>query len=237
MNYSKQRAISEKIVSSKEGTSDVIKLIKDSKILDISARVNLSHASSENLTMKLVGPNGKSVVLHKKEKVKGKFLVKSYGAKELKKFVGLKSKGNWTINVSDTGKGKTGYLNSWTLNMKFADSPKSETFIPDKAAKSLISKHHCHEAGKIKSMKCNVNIAHDFVGDLTLSLVSPSGTEQVLQKRIGAGKKNLKKTFTKKDLEKFNGESAKGAWSIKVNDSLPKDTGRLINWGLDIVLM
>ncbi len=234
MQYSKQRSINTAIPADKAGASDQIKIIRDAVIEDIHARAVLSNVKGENLTLKLEGPDGTSLTLHKKAKVKGKHLSLAFDNKALKKFLGKKSKGNWTINAVDAAaKGKS-FLNSWTLGFTFADAKQSEIYTPEKAKSDLVSKHNCQEAGKVSSLKAAINISHTDIGKLTVSLKSPSGKSVVLHKKAGAGKKTLKKTYKGADVKALLGEKAKGVWSLSITDANGKNAGRLKAWSLDI---
>ncbi len=231
MHYSKHRLVNE-AVSGKAGLSDAMRISKEAKIEDLSLRFNVANAKSEALSVKLEGPDGTTVSLLKKESHKGKQLSKAFDAKDLKKFIGGKSSGNWTLHLKD--KDGQSVLSSWSLSMQMANGKKSEVLIPDNDKAGLVSKYYCSEKGKVKGMKAKVQIAHAYVADLKVVLTSPSGKSKVLHNKEGGSKANLKKTYSKKDLADFNGETAKGFWTLTVHDTAPRDAGRLKSWGLSI---
>lgn len=105
-----------------------------------------------------------------------------------------------------------------------------------------------------------VNINHQYTGDLTLSLVDPSGVTVVLAKKVtgsGATNENFTNTvfsqtapvpisaaaaqapFTgnflpQENLGAYNkpGNSADGIWTLCVVDDSPGDTGVVVNWSI-----
>jgi len=102
----------------------------------------------------------------------------------------------------------------------------------------------------------NVRIAldHTFIGDLVISLISPSGTEVVLISNSCGELSNVDAVFDDDampfvcdgspaisgivkplgSLASFVGESAFGQWTLKVSDTAPADGGALKSFGLDI---
>jgi len=91
----------------------------------------------------------------------------------------------------------------------------------------------------INRVEVSVNLAHTWLGDLELLLVSPSGTESVLMSRPGqsAGNPhgisddNLRFTFSS---TQFWGEDAAGTWTLRVRDRATFDQGVLNNWTLRV---
>lgn len=76
-----------------------------------------------------------------------------------------------------------------------------------------------------------VNISHTWIGDLTVTLTSPSGTTAALHSTSGGSEDNIDTTFSS---SAFNGEVATGDWILSVTDSAPGDSGTLNNWALTI---
>ncbi|RYZ34943.1 MAG: peptidase M4 [Myxococcaceae bacterium] len=83
----------------------------------------------------------------------------------------------------------------------------------------------------VDTLKLDLDIKHTYSGDLTISLTSPSGKTEVVQSRKGGGVDDVKGSF---DLSAFKGESAKGEWTITVEDKAKRDTGTLQSWGLTV---
>jgi subtilisin family serine protease len=92
----------------------------------------------------------------------------------------------------------------------------------------------------VERVDVTVNITHPFIGDLLVSLTSPSGTESYLMTRPSAGQLSpygssqgdVHFTF---DTVLDMGESAKGTWTLNVADIEPGSVGSLSNWTLDLI--
>jgi len=89
----------------------------------------------------------------------------------------------------------------------------------------------------ISAVKIRVDITHTFIGDLRLTLIAPSGTAVILQDRNGGNAQNLQRTYdltSNPALGAMVGQSAKGNWTLLLQDLAPVDTGRLNSWELAI---
>ena len=105
----------------------------------------------------------------------------------------------------------------------------------------------------IQDLNVLVNVQHTWVGDVTLTLIAPNGTNVSLVARRGSSGDNMTNTllddqattsisagtppFTgsfkpETPLSAINGISAAGAWKLKATDSVTTDTGTLLNWSL-----
>ncbi len=236
MLFSKQRQINVMIPdNNKEGLSDTIKVIRPGTIKDIYMRIHITHGYTGDLEIELVSPAGTSVKLHKKTKKAGKNLSLIFEGASMKKFKGQKAKGNWKLTVRDGASKDVGMLNNWTMGFSL-EQKSSEAYLSNVSKDGFSSKHHCHENGKVKSIKGSIDLAHSKSNNLTIQLVAPSGKAVTLFKKQKSAKKNLKKAFPKDLLQKFVGEKAKGVWSLNVKDSAKTKSGRLKKWALDIAV-
>ena len=95
----------------------------------------------------------------------------------------------------------------------------------------------CASEGDVGQVEVRVEITHTYVGDLSVSLVSPAGTTVVLHDRAGGSEDNLIKTFTATQvpaLAALAGQPARGTWTLKVADHAGQDVGKLARWSLRI---
>ena len=106
------------------------------------------------------------------------------------------------------------------------------TVIPDQ--NSYSDTIYIHRVGKIRSLKISVAISHPYIGDISIKLLSPSGTEVILRDQQGGNKNNLNIVFEGNDLEILKGESTKGPWILTVQDHAAQDDGTLDSWGIDL---
>ena len=103
--------------------------------------------------------------------------------------------------------------------------------IPDNNVNGVVSTIEVTDEVQIFGVMADVNISHTWIGDLRVTLTSPTGTQAVLHNREGGSADNIVKSW---DLSAFNGESAQGTWTLSVDDNAAADTGTLNNWGLVI---
>ena len=101
--------------------------------------------------------------------------------------------------------------------------------IPDNNPQGITSTIEVGQDGNAGSLTVDVDVTHPFIGDLVVTLISPSGKEVVLHNKTGASQDDLKRTFT---VDTLAGEALRGTWKLKVADTGRSDTGRLNAWGL-----
>lgn len=116
-----------------------------------------------------------------------------------------------------------------------------------------------NDARRISDLNVNLDIAHDFTGDLEISLISPQGTQVTLINRRGGAGSDFTGTLLddestvpissgtapfdrtggyrpEEGLSDFDGESAGGTWTLVINDRAALNTGFLLGWSLDFTL-
>jgi thermolysin metallopeptidase-like protein/proprotein convertase P-domain-containing protein len=126
-----------------------------------------------------------------------------------------------TVSVTLTVNGLPGCDSSTVANLPINDNATIESTI-------VIS--GCDATPSTVST-VTVDIDHTWIGDLVVSLIAPDGTAYVLHNREGGSADNIKKTFPPIDL---SGETANGAWKLRVQDAASLDTGKLNSWGLTL---
>ncbi|MBE9010708.1 proprotein convertase P-domain-containing protein, partial [Pseudanabaenaceae cyanobacterium LEGE 13415] len=80
-------------------------------------------------------------------------------------------------------------------------------------------------------------ITHAFLGDIEVSLISPSGRITLLQGRTLGRQTALTRSYslqTTPTLSRMLGQSAQGRWQLRVIDAIANDTGILNGWKLSI---
>ena len=87
-------------------------------------------------------------------------------------------------------------------------------------------------AGNVSSLTVSLDITHTWRGDLVVTLISPAGTQYALSDRSGGSADNI--VLTDVPVTAFDGETAAGAWHLKVQDLATYDVGTLNSWSLTI---
>lgn len=127
------------------------------------------------------------------------------------------------------------------LNQQLELSPPKE--IPDNNSEGMTSSFEIADTGAIRSDKgpeISLDVTHTYVGDLVVSLTSPSGKKVLLHNRTGGSQDNLRGIYPvtltpAESLASLNGESLQGLWTLSVKDLASRDTGVLNLWGLKAV--
>ncbi|WP_417357185.1 S8 family serine peptidase [Gallaecimonas pentaromativorans] len=116
----------------------------------------------------------------------------------------------------------------------FDYSNNSAMPIPDLDPSGIQSTIEIGQSGPVFAMSVGVDITHTWRGDLTVTLVSPAGTELVLSDREGGSEDDIVDTWSS---NVFNGEQMQGTWTLKVADHAGSDTGTLNSWNLHITAL
>jgi subtilisin-like proprotein convertase family protein len=132
------------------------------------------------------------------------------------------------------------------------DVPKD---IPDNLSLGVSSSINITSNTIIRNVTVNLTITHTWIGDLTLSLISPSGTSVLLSANLGDDADGYTNTTFDDDattqinfgtapftgsykpqgnLSDFFNEEANGQWLLKVVDSGNDDIGKIQSWSLNI---
>jgi Ca2+-binding RTX toxin-like protein/subtilisin-like proprotein convertase family protein len=107
------------------------------------------------------------------------------------------------------------------INQKFTDNAVSTVHFD-------ISNSNMHN---IENVEININLRHADISELTLTLISPSGTrsELMTNPQNSAYNNGLNFTFSSRH---FLGEEVDGRWLLEITDSATGNVGTLIDWGL-----
>jgi len=110
-------------------------------------------------------------------------------------------------------------------------------------------------AARVADLNVRLNLLHTYDGDLSISLLSPSGTQVSLSNRLGGAGDNFTNTvfddeagtaissggvpFTgsfrpSSPLNAVDGQNLTGTWTIRVEDLAANDSGSLTSWSIDI---
>ncbi len=131
------------------------------------------------------------------------------------------------------------------------DLPKE---ISDEGTPTVTSSIFLAEDLRVSDVNVNLEISHTFLEDLTVSLISPSGTKVTLLSKNCGNLNNIIAVFDDDGVEitcsgnpaisgtvrplgslsSFNGESTLGQWTLEVVDGAVSDGGSLDAFSLDI---
>jgi subtilisin family serine protease len=107
--------------------------------------------------------------------------------------------------------------------------------IPDNNSQGITSAIKVSDSATVREIRVSVNIKHDFVGDIEVSLKAPTGQTVLLQNRTLGSRTQLQETYaveTTPALKQLLNKPAAGVWQLQVVDYAPLDTGTLQSWEL-----
>jgi len=125
---------------------------------------------------------------------------------------------------------------------------------PANTIQSVINVNEPEDA-MVQDIEVRLDIDHTWTGDLVIKLQSPDGTDVTLVERQGGSKDDFRNTIFRADAEtsitegrppyrgnfraqgdlsKFNGKSAKGSWTLVIEDKATQDGGSLNRWALSL---
>jgi carboxypeptidase D len=104
---------------------------------------------------------------------------------------------------------------------------------------TLVSEVEVTSAVSVDQVQVDVDISHTYIGDLRITLFSPSGTAVILHNRTGSGTDDIRGTYgddlvPAEPLSALAGEPADGPWQLEIQDMAGGDTGTLNAWTLQI---
>ena len=111
--------------------------------------------------------------------------------------------------------------------------------IPDYPATGVDSPLAVTPSGALVDLQVQVQVNHDFLGDLSLTLVAPSGAQVMIQGRTLGCQRQLHQTYgltTTPALINLLGEAVQGSWRLRAIDHAPGATGQVVAWGLTLGL-
>jgi subtilisin-like proprotein convertase family protein len=192
---------------------------------------------------------GKTAVLHNRTGSGTHNLIKSYsheGVPALQALLGEEAQGNWTLKVIDLASQDVGKLRRWGVQMDLDTSTQvvqgeaiPALSIPDNDPTGVSSSITVAQSGSAQRIKVAVDIAHTFIGDLRVELVSPSGQQALLHDRFGGGEDNLIRTYDsllQPALAALIGQPIQGNWELRVKDMAGRDIGKFNKWTLELSL-
>jgi len=233
-----------------DSTGIVDSLIVEEEGIAISVEVDIdiSHSYIGDLSIQLISPDGIAVNLHARQGASSDNINKRFdvhNTAELQLLSGSEISGDWQLQVSDLARADVGSLNHWSLHIIAEASEWEEVEseiglpIPDNKAAGISDSLNISRLGNVTELEVWVDITHTWIGDLKVTLTSPSGTSVVLHDRSGGRQDNLIRLFdieTLPSISKFIDSKGAGQWTLSVSDNEGRDTGKLNAWGLRMKL-
>lgn len=125
-----------------------------------------------------------------------------------------------------------------TTTSTLAGSATPAVPIPDRNPAGVTSTIDLTGTGRVQGLSVTVDITHTYIGDLEVTLVSPTGVRVPLHTRSGGSTNNLRATWRSDmhpGLAALAGTPAGGRWTLTVADVAAQDIGTLDAWSIEAV--
>jgi subtilisin family serine protease/subtilisin-like proprotein convertase family protein len=109
--------------------------------------------------------------------------------------------------------------------------------IPDHSPQGIASTLRMSQNQAIQAMAIVVDVQHSYLGDIEISLESPTGQRWLLQGRTLGNQTRLQATYTMDTtpgLRQLLGQPSAGIWKLHLADYVPENIGWLNQWTLEI---
>jgi len=231
-----------------KGIIENIECTIDGKLADIKVTVDITHTYIGDLVITLIAPSGKNAFLHFRQGGTTDNLKKTFDFSNTTSLLSLLEedvKGDWGLKVQDMAMIDTGILKSWELEIgvnlggEIIVEKDEGLNIPDNSKVGVEGTLNVTEAGMINNIEISVDITHNYVGDLTVELISPQDERYLLHNRVGGSNDNIIRTYSVMDtaiLSGLRGKGINGEWKLKVVDHAIADRGKLNHWKLKFML-
>lgn len=221
------------VIPDQDSFSDTIYINRDGIIQDIKVSVAIQHPYMGDISIQLLSPSGTEVSLRNREGGSSNDMNSVFEGDTLKLLKGESAKGAWIITVQDHAAQDDGILDTWGLDLTCEEfeSYKSEIFIANQERpEQLTSTQECRFNGRVTQAEAEVELEHPLIGDLVISVVSPSGREVILHDRVGGSQQMINKKWSTASLSDFVGEPTLGTWTLKIKSFHSSTTGTLKHW-------
>jgi subtilisin-like proprotein convertase family protein len=162
-------------------------------------------------------------------------------------FDGMAARGDWTLRVTDLAAQDVGTIRGWKLHITpgtgggttgggttgttgtFTATPR--VAIPDNNTTGVTSALEVTESGNVGRVRLDLDITHTYIGDLEVVLTH-DGVSRPVHSRTGGATHDIRTSF---DIPGFEGQLARGTWTLRVRDLASRDVGTLNSWTLRLL--
>ncbi|MDH2394021.1 proprotein convertase P-domain-containing protein [Streptomyces sp. HNM0663] len=203
---------------------------------NLGVGVDIEHTHRGDLTISLIAPSGTAYLLEDiPDHDSSDHVFKSYTVDVSSE----RANGTWTLRVRDTGSGNTGKIDAWNLTFPassgstsgggYFENTNDVPILDNRTNDSLLTVSGL-SGNAPSSLAVGVDIKHTYRGDLSISLVGPSGTKTYLLEDFANDDsgEDVNKTY----IVDASPETANGTWTLRVNDFGTGDTGTIDAWNL-----
>ena len=133
--------------------------------------------------------------------------------------------------------GLSGPSSKRTLQVTLSAKNERELSIPDDDFRGVFSPVTITESGTLQDMKVYIQAEHEFLSDLSFTLVAPNGQTVLIQGRTLGRQTRLQRTYSLVStpaLRRLLNTPVSGRWQLHMIDHMPGSVGQLKKWELTL---
>ncbi|PZO16753.1 MAG: peptidase S8 [Leptolyngbya foveolarum] len=126
-------------------------------------------------------------------------------------------------------------LSDRALHQTITATNSASTPIPDNDPRGLLSAVEVSDRGLLQDLKVFIQAEHEFLGDVSFTLLSPSDESILIQSRTLGRQTRLQRTYSLVStpaIRRLLNTEIRGRWQLQVVDHVAGHTGRLKKWEL-----
>ncbi|MGB3789713.1 MAG: S8 family serine peptidase [Phormidesmis sp.] len=131
--------------------------------------------------------------------------------------------------------GLSGSSSNRTLRATLSAKNEREISIPDDDPRGVFSSVSISESGTLQDIKVFIQAEHEFLSDLSFTLVAPNKQTVLIQGRTLGRQTRLQRTYSlvgTPALRQLLNSPIAGRWQLHIIDHMPGSVGRLNKWEL-----
>eukprot|EP01095_Lingulamoeba_sp_RSL-Kostka_P016900 TRINITY_DN84_c0_g1_i1.p1 TRINITY_DN84_c0_g1~~TRINITY_DN84_c0_g1_i1.p1 ORF type:complete len:1135 (+),score=482.18 TRINITY_DN84_c0_g1_i1:299-3703(+) len=244
--------------------TDTLDVPESDIITEVEVSLLLQHTWISDLVIDVTSPSGTNVVLFNSDCGSSDHIFETFAdgggdicvdanpaapLEPLSTFNGEDQQGTWTLHINDSVGGDSGEINDWFIRINGENYRGSIPGLPIDDSAPTVSSIDVTDNFIIVDTFVTFDMPHSFVGDLEVTLQSPTGTIINLLDNQCDSTVNIFETFADgggdicvdanpaaplEPLSTFNGEDQQGTWTLHINDSVGGDSGEINDWFIRI---
>ena len=126
-------------------------------------------------------------------------------------------------------------LSSRALHQTITATYQTAVAIPDNDPRGLLIALDVGDRGQLQDLKVFIQAEHEFLGDVSFTLLSPSGNSVLIQGRTLGRQTRLQRTYSLVStpaIRRLINTEVRGRWQLQVVDHAAGHTGRIKKWEL-----
>ena len=139
------------------------------------------------------------------------------------------------VNAYEAVKGAVNRRRDRTLQNTISAKNNTAFTVPDADPRGIFSTVTLSQRGQLQDIKVFIQAEHEFLSDVSFSLITPQSQKILIQGRTLGRQTRLQRTYSfvsTPALRRLLNTEVAGRWQLQVIDHVPGSVGRLARWEL-----